>query len=107
MASLTKAELVEAVYERIGFSKKEAADVVENTLDLMKESLGRHETVKISGFGSFSVRHKRARRGRNPQTSEDITIRERHVISFRPSQLLRDALNPDRDGAVSIPAERS
>jgi integration host factor subunit alpha len=96
MGSLTKADLVEAVYEKVGFSKKEAADVVEAMLESMKECLARHEAVKISGFGTFEVRHKRARRGRNPQTNEDIIIRERHVLTFRPSQILRDALNGDR-----------
>ena len=106
MSSLTKAELVEAVYDKIGFSKKEAAEVVETAISLVKDSLKNHETVKISGFGSFQIRHKRARRGRNPQTSENITIRQRYVLSFRPSQLFRDALNPGREGASPIPSER-
>jgi integration host factor subunit alpha len=91
---MTKADMVELVYERIGVSKREAATVVESIFDIIKESLERGENVKISGFGSFNLREKKPRRGRNPQTGEEITISARRVLSFKSSNVLRDQLNP-------------
>ncbi len=90
---MTKADIIEAVYEQIGFSKKEAAEVVELVFDTMKETLAVGEKIKISGFGNFVVRPKRARTGRNPQTGDQITISARKVLTFKPSQVLKDALN--------------
>ncbi|OGP94841.1 MAG: integration host factor subunit alpha [Deltaproteobacteria bacterium RBG_16_54_18] len=90
---MTKAEIVERVYERVGFSKKEAADIVELVFDLMKETLESGEKIKVSGFGNFIVKEKRARRGRNPQTGEEIEIAPRRVLTFRPSQTLKKLLN--------------
>jgi integration host factor subunit alpha len=90
---MTKADMVELVYERIGVSKREAASVVESIFDIIKESLERGENVKISGFGSFNLREKKPRRGRNPQTGEEITISARRVLSFKSSNVLRDQLN--------------
>jgi integration host factor subunit alpha len=87
---MTKADLVELIYERVASSKKEAGDVVEAVFAIIKESLCRGEKVKISGFGSFAVNHKRARRGRNPQTGVSITIDSRTVLSFKPSQVLKE-----------------
>ena len=87
---MTKADLVELIYERVGSSKKEAGDVVEAGFGIIKESLCRGEKVKISGFGSFTVNRKRARRGRNPQTGVSITIDSRTVLSFKPSQVLKE-----------------
>ena len=69
---MTKADIVSSVYEKVGFSKKETVRVVETIFDILKEALERGEKVKISGFGNFVVRNKRARRGRNPQTGGDI-----------------------------------
>lgn len=92
-STVTKADLVEKVYERLGFSKKEAADLVELVFATLKESITSGEKVKISGFGNFIVRSKRARIGRNPQTGEQITISARHVLTFRPSQVLKAVLN--------------
>jgi integration host factor subunit alpha len=90
----TKADLVDAVYENVGgFSKREAAEVVNNMFDLLKASLSDGEKVKISGFGNFVVRYKHARPGRNPQTGQEITIEARHVLRFRASQVLKAALN--------------
>ena len=90
----TKFELVQAVYTKLGgFSKKEAADLVDMIFELMKETLGRGETIKISGFGNFVLRDKRERQGRNPQTGDPITISARRVLTFKPSQLLKQALN--------------
>ncbi len=91
---MTKADMVELVYERIGVSKREAATVVESIFDIIKESLERGENVKISGFGSFNLREKNPRRGRNPQTGEEITISARRVLSFKSSNVLRNQLNP-------------
>lgn len=91
--TMTKADLVERVYDNVGFSKKEAADVVEAVFDTMKEALEQGEKIKLSGFGNFVIREKAARRGRNPQTNESITISPRRVLTFKPSQVLRAALN--------------
>src|SRR5882724_10005057 len=91
---MTKAEIVQAVYSRLGgFSKKESADLVDLVFETMKETLGRGEKIKISGFGNFVLRDKRQRQGRNPQTGEPITITERRVLNFKASQLLKEALN--------------
>ncbi|MBX7149367.1 integration host factor subunit alpha [bacterium] len=90
---MTKAEIVESVYEKIGFSKKEAQDIVELVFDTIKETLEKGEKIKISGFGNFVVRQKRPRIGRNPQTGEEIEITQRKVLTFKPSQILKMALN--------------
>jgi integration host factor subunit alpha len=91
---MTKAEIVQAVYSRLGgFSKKESADLVDLVFETMKETLGRGEKIKISGFGNFVVRDKNARAGRNPQTGQEITISARRVLTFKPSQVLKNVLN--------------
>jgi integration host factor subunit alpha len=93
---MTKADIVHAVYNRLGgFSKKEAADLVDLVFETMKETLGRGEKIKISGFGNFVLRDKRQRQGRNPQTGDPILITERRVLSFKASQLLKVALNDE------------
>jgi integration host factor subunit alpha len=93
-ATTTKADLVDAVYESVGgFSKREAADVVNTMFEILKDSLAVGEKVKISGFGNFVVRFKHARPGRNPQTGQEITIDARHVLRFRASQVLKASLN--------------
>ncbi len=98
---MTKADIVQAVYSRLGgFSKKESADLVDLVFETMKETLGRGEKIKISGFGNFVLRDKRQRQGRNPQTGEPITITERRVLNFKASQLLKQALNDDQDASV-------
>ena len=91
--TLTKADIIESVYEKVGFSKKEASDIVELLFDTLKTTLEKGEKVKISGFGNFVVRHKKPRIGRNPQTGEEIEISERKVLTFKPSQVLKSALN--------------
>jgi len=91
--TLTKADIVEAIYEKIGFSKKESADLVEMVFDTLKDTLEKGEKIKISGFGNFVVRAKKPRIGRNPQTGEEIEISARKVLTFRPSQVLKAALN--------------
>ncbi len=90
---MTKADMVELVYERIGVSKRESARIVETIFDVVKETLERGDNVKISGFGSFNIQHKKPRRGRNPQTGEEITISARRVLSFKASNVLREQLN--------------
>lgn len=93
-STTTKADLVDAVYESVGgFSKREAADVVNTMFEILKDSLSSGEKVKISGFGNFVVRFKHARPGRNPQTGQEITIDARHVLRFRASQVLKASLN--------------
>jgi integration host factor subunit alpha len=94
---MTKADIVQAVYTRLGgFSKKESADLVDLVFETMKETLGRGEKIKISGFGNFVLRDKRQRQGRNPQTGDPIVITERRVLNFKASQLLKQALNDER-----------
>ena len=97
---MTKADIIEAVYEKVGgFSKKEAAEIVESVFNQIKETLERGEKIKISGFGNFIVREKKARIGRNPQTGEEITISARRVLTFKPSQVLKNILNPSQPAA--------
>ena len=90
---MTKAEIVEQIYERVGFSKKEAAELVEKVFEIMKETLAEGEKVKISGFGNFVVREKNARKGRNPQTGQEILLDARRVLTFKPSLVLKNVLN--------------
>jgi len=91
---MTKADIIERVYEKVGgFSKKEAAEVVEAVFQIMKQSLAGGEKIKISGFGNFVVREKKERMGRNPQTGKPIVIAPRYVLNFKPSQVLKNALN--------------
>jgi integration host factor subunit alpha len=90
--TLTKAEIVERVRDVTGLSWVESGEVLELVLETMKDTLEAGESIKVSGFGTFQVRAKAARRGRNPQTSATITIPKRTVLTFKPSHLLRDAL---------------
>jgi integration host factor subunit alpha len=96
--SMTKAEIIDAVYEKVGgFSKKEAAEIVEALFDTMKEVLAEGQKIKISGFGNFVVRAKNERVGRNPRTGAPMPISARRVLTFKPSQVLKTALNPHKD----------
>ena len=98
---MTKAEIVQALYTRVGgFSRKESAELVDLVFEMMKETLGKGEKIKISGFGNFVLRNKRQRPGRNPQTGDPIKISERRVLTFKASQILKQALNP-KNGAAS------
>lgn len=90
---MTKADLVENVYVKTGFSKKESADIVEMVFDLIKETLENGEKIKIAGFGNFVVKDKSTRRGRNPQTGEEIKISSRRILTFKPSQVLKASIN--------------
>ena len=90
---MTKAEIVEKIYEKVGFSRRESAEIVETALEIMKEALAEGEKIKISGFGHFNVRRKHERIGRNPHTGEGIKITARRVITFKASQILKNAVN--------------
>ena len=97
---MTKAEIVQALYSKVGgFSRKESAELVDLVFEMMKETLGRGEKIKVSGFGNFVLRDKRQRPGRNPQTGEPIKISERRVLTFKASQILKQALNPKRSSS--------
>ena len=92
---MTKIDIIQNVYEKLGFSKKDSADIVESVFDIIKDSLAQGDKVKISGFGNFSVKEKRARRGRNPQTGSELTLEARRVVTFKPSGILRSRINSD------------
>jgi integration host factor subunit alpha len=89
--SLTKAHIIDRVFEEVdGLSKKEAVDQVELVFKIMKDTLASGEKIKISGFGNFIIRDKSTRKGRNPQTGESMEISARRVLTFRPSQVLKE-----------------
>jgi integration host factor subunit alpha len=90
---MTKLEIVTNLYEKLGFSKRECANIVDRFFEIIKETLASGENVKISGFGNFVVKEKKARRGRNPQTGDEIEISKRKVLNFRISQVLKDEIN--------------
>jgi integration host factor subunit alpha len=90
---MTKGDLVDVVCERMGLSRRAAHEAVEATLEVVKEALQNGEPVKLVAFGRFSVRQKRERMGRNPQTGHAIVIQPRKVLTFRPSRFLRDVVN--------------
>ncbi len=91
--TMRKADIANEVFEKIGISKKESADILEVILNSIKEVLKKGEMVKIAGFGNFVVRQKRARKGRNPKTGEEIGITPRRVVTFRPSQVFKKFVN--------------
>jgi len=88
--TLTRMDLSEAVFREVGLSRNESADLVETVLELMSSALVRGEQVKISSFGTFGVRDKIARVGRNPKTGEEVPITPRRVLTFRPSHLMKE-----------------
>ena len=91
--TVTKADIVDHVFEKVGFSKKEATEVVESIFDIVKRHLESGQKVKVSGFGTFVVHDKQPRRGRNPQTGDSIVIRGRRVLGFKASPVLKKSLN--------------
>ena len=91
--AMTKAELVSIVCGKCSFSRQESFQIVDQVFQILKETLEREEKVKISGFGNFVTREKRPRRGRNPQTGEQVIISGRRVLTFKPSAILRKAVN--------------
>jgi len=90
---LTKADLAESIYTTLPFDKQKAFQIVEDYIELIKDGLANEGKVMLSGFGSYEVKYKPPRRGRNPQTGASITLRSRKVIKFKPSQLLRKSIN--------------
>ncbi len=90
---MTKIDIIKNVNEKLGFSKKDATSIVESVFEIIKDSLAHGEKIKISGFGNFVVKEKNSRRGRNPQTGEEIEISSRKVLNFKASQVLRKSLN--------------
>jgi len=102
---MTKKEIAEKVAEERGMSRVEAADLVETVLDLMKETLCSGEEVKIAGFGKWEIKKKGDRMGRNPQTGEELLIEQRKVLTFKPSQILKQKINgTDQDSAETAVA---
>jgi integration host factor subunit alpha len=93
--TVTRAQLSEAVYHEVGLSRNESAQLVETVLNEIAEALTRGEMVKISSFGSFQVRQKGQRIGRNPKTGEEVPILPRQVLVFRPSHVLKARINGD------------
>ena len=96
--TVTRAQLSEAVYQEVGLSRNESADLVETVLNEISDALARGEMVKISSFGSFSVRQKGRRIGRNPKTGEEVPISPRRVLVFRASHVLKDQINQTLSG---------
>ena len=96
--TVTRAQLSEAVYQEVGLSRNESADLVETVLNEVADALERGEMVKISSFGSFSVRQKGRRIGRNPKTGEEVPILPRRVLVFRPSHVLKNRLKAQLTG---------
>ena len=96
--TVTRADLTEAVYQEVGLSRNESAQLVESVLDLVSGTLAKGEPVKISSFGTFSVRDKAQRIGRNPKTGEEVPILPRRVLVFRASHVLKNRINDSLSG---------
>jgi integration host factor subunit alpha len=96
--ALTKEKIINSIYNQVGLSKNQSRVVVERLFEIVKNSLENGEDLLISGFGKFVVKEKSARRGRNPQTTEDLQLRERRVVVFKTSGVLRDKINGDFRG---------
>ena len=92
-STVTRAQLSEAVYQEVGLSRNESADLVEEVLNEISATLVRGEPVKISSFGSFAVRQKGERQGRNPKTGEEVPIKPRRVLVFKASNVLKNLIN--------------
>ncbi len=100
---MTKAEIITRIYGKVGFSKNHATDVVEATFEIIKSCLEKGGNVKISGFGSFVVRGKHPRRGRNPKTGEEIIIKGRRVLTFKASPILKETINKASSTTPQVP----
>ena len=97
---MNKKDIVEAIHAKVGFSKRETAAIVNKALELLKTALTEGDSVMISSFGKFSVREKKAHKGRNPKTGETITLPARKVVTFKVSRVLKERINAahrDRD----------
>ncbi|HEX9647442.1 MAG TPA: integration host factor subunit alpha [Alphaproteobacteria bacterium] len=100
MATVTRAQLSESVYREVGLSRDESAKLVASVLETIADRLSAGDSVKISSFGSFMVREKAQRVGRNPKTGEEVPILPRRVVVFRPSHVLKDQINDFRARAL-------
>jgi integration host factor subunit alpha len=98
--TLTRADLTEVLHREVGLSRTESADMVNSMLDLISEALVEGHSVKLSSFGTFMVRAKRQRMGRNPKTGEEVPITPRRVLVFRPSQVMKNIVNGEEPGDV-------
>ncbi|HTH96204.1 MAG TPA: integration host factor subunit alpha [Stellaceae bacterium] len=105
--TVTRAQLSEAVYQEVGLSRNESAALVETVLDEISDALARGETVKISSFGSFGVRQKGQRIGRNPKTGDEVPIEPRQVLVFRASHVLKDHINAELAKSRKAAAKKS
>jgi integration host factor subunit alpha len=94
--TVTRSQLSEALHNQVGLSRNESAAFVERVLDEIADRLTRGETVKLSSFGTFTVRSKGGRMGRNPKTGEEVPIQPRRVLVFRPSHVLKDRVNAQK-----------
>lgn len=106
-STVTRAQLSEAVYQEVGLSRNESADLVEGVLKEISDTLVRGESVKISSFGSFSVRQKGERKGRNPKTGEEVPIKPRRVLVFRASNVLKQRINSSLNPSTDSGGETS
>lgn len=104
---LTKADLADAIYASLPVDKQKASQVVEDYIELIKDALEKDNKVMLSGFGSYEVKYKPPRRGRNPQTGESIILRARKVVKFKPSQLLRKSLNGEAISESDVEQEEA
>jgi len=93
IGTVTRADLAEAVYREIGLSRSESSELVESVIDHISAALLRGEQVKLAGFGTFSLRDKKERMGRNPKTGKEVPITSRRVLVFKPSQILRERVD--------------
>ena len=91
--TLTKEKIIDTIYNQVGLSKNQSRRVIESLLEIIKQTLTKNENLLISGFGKFIVKDKAARKGRNPQTKEDLKLRARKVVVFRTSGVLRKKIN--------------
>ena len=106
-STVTRAQLSEAVYQEVGLSRNESADLVGGVLNEISDTLVRGESVKISSFGSFSVRQKGERKGRNPKTGEEVPIKPRRVLVFRASNVLKQKINSTINPSTNSDGETS
>lgn len=102
---MTKADIIELVYDRLRLPKKDCADLVGSVFETVKGTLAAGENLKISGFGNFTVRKKNDRKGRNPQTDTEITIEARRVVSFKPSMVLKQVINKPQFPGTAVSVE--
>ncbi len=95
--TLTKTDIVDEIQNKIGFSRKKSSDVIEQLIEIIKDSIEVSDDVLVSGFGKFCVKDKKQRKGRNPATGEDMMLEKRRVVTFKCSSVLRDKINNQKN----------